>query len=101
MGKNIFNCGAPGAGGIAKICNNLMFGIHLIGVSEGMLIGERLGMDPKTMVEVFDTCTSKCWSLNVNTPRPGIKENAASNNYDGGFGVSLIKKDLNLALDVA
>lgn len=49
MGKNVFHCGGPGTGEIAKICNNLILGINMISTSEGLSLGEKLGMDPKIL----------------------------------------------------
>ena len=49
MGKNTFHCGKPGSGEIAKLCNNLMLGINMLSAAEGLAIGEKLGMDAKTL----------------------------------------------------
>jgi 3-hydroxyisobutyrate dehydrogenase len=102
MGANIFHCGGPGTGQISKICNNLMLAIQMIAVSEGMALGEKLGMDPKVLSNIVSTSTGSCWSNNVYNPRPGVIEGVpSSNNYEGGFMVSLIKKDLSIVLDSA
>lgn len=102
MGANIFHCGAPGTGQTSKICNNLMLAIQMMAVSEGLVLGEKLGIDPSVLSSICSTSTGSCWSLNTYNPRPGILEGVpASNNYEGGFGVSLIKKDLSIVLDCA
>lgn len=102
MGKNIFHCGPYGTGQIAKICNNLALAIEMIGVSEGLALGEKLGINPKVLSSIMSTSTSSCWSLNSYNPKPGILEGVpSSNSYEGGFGVSLIKKDLSIVLDSA
>ncbi|CAI2375471.1 unnamed protein product [Moneuplotes crassus] len=102
MGSNIFHCGAPGTGQTSKICNNLMLAIEMIAVSEGIALGEKLGIDPAVLSKICSTSTSSCWSLNSYNPRPGILEGVpSSNNYEGGFGVSLVKKDLSIVLDSA
>lgn len=102
MGKNIFHCGAPGTGQTSKICNNLMLAIEMIAVSEGLALGEKLGIDPKVLSSIVGTSTGSCWSLTAYNPRPGVIENIpSSNNYEGGFGVSLMKKDLSIVLDAA
>lgn len=46
MGRNIVHCGIAGTGQVAKVCNNLVLGISMIAVSEGMNLGIRLGMEP-------------------------------------------------------
>ncbi len=43
MGRNIVHCGEVGTGQIAKICNNLLLGISMVGVSEAMALGDALG----------------------------------------------------------
>ena len=102
MGGNIFNCGVHGAGQTAKICNNLCLGLHMIAVSEGISLGEKLGMDPKILSDILSVSTGRCWSVDSYNPRPGIMENVpSSRNYSGGFGVSLIRKDLGISLDAA
>ena len=102
MGKRIFHCGGPGTGEIAKIANNLILGIQMIACSEGMALGEKLGIDPKTLMEILSVSTSSCWSITAANPRPGNIETApASKNYEGGFQVGLIRKDLALALECA
>jgi len=74
----------------------------MISVCEGLSLGEKLGIDPKVLSNIMSTSTGTCWSLTTYNPRPGILENVpSSNNYDGGFGVSLIKKDLSIVLDSA
>lgn len=102
MGTNIFHCGGPGTGQISKICNNLMLGIQMIAVSEGMALGEKLGMDPKVLANIVSTSTGSCWANNVYNPRPGVIEGVpSSKNYDGGFMVSLMRKDLGIVLESA
>lgn len=74
----------------------------MIAASEGLAMGEKLGIDPKILFEVLSVSTSSCWSINTTNPRPGnIPTAPASKNYEGGFQTGLIKKDLALAMDVA
>jgi 3-hydroxyisobutyrate dehydrogenase len=102
MGKKIFNCGGPGNGEIAKIANNMILGVQMCAVSEGLVLGERLGIDPKILSEILGVSTSSCWSVTTTNPRPDINPNApASRNYEGGFQTALIRKDLALALEIA
>lgn len=102
MGKNIFHCGGPGTGEIAKLSNNLILGISMIAASEGMALGEKLGIDPKVLQSILAVSTARNWCIDTYNPRPGVLEGVpASRNYENGFGVSLVKKDLALALEVA
>jgi len=102
MGKNIVHCGAAGNGQVAKICNNLLLGISMIGVSESMNLGVKLGIDPKLLAGIINTSSGRCWSSDTYNPVPGVMPSVpASRNYDGGFGVDLMKKDLALAVGVS
>ncbi|GAB5094751.1 3-hydroxyisobutyrate dehydrogenase [Caballeronia sp. HLA56] len=102
MGKNMVRCGETGTGQIAKICNNLLLGISMIGVAEAMKLGETLGIDPSKLASIVNTSTGRCWSSDTCNPYPGIVETApASRGYSGGFGADLMLKDLGLAVDAA
>lgn len=100
MGKNVFHCGGPGTGEIAKICNNLILGINMIATSEGLSLGEKLGINPKVLSNILAVSTGRSWVVDSYNPRPGVLENVpASRDYNGGFQVSLIRKDLSIALE--
>ena len=102
MGKNVVHCGAAGTGQVAKICNNMLLAISMIGVSEAMNLGASLGIDPKLLANIINTSSGRCWSSDTYNPFPGvIKNSAASRGYTGGFGVDLMLKDLGLAMDAA
>lgn len=102
MGGNIVHCGANGAGQSAKLCNNLAMAISMIGTSEALNMGEKLGLDPKILAGIMNTSTSRCWSSDSYNPYPGVLEGVpASNDYEGGFGSSLMLKDLGLATAAA
>ena len=111
MGAKVFHCGTDdGSGQIAKICNNLILGISMGAVSEGMNLGIKLGMDPQKLADVVNESSGRCWSSDQYNPCPGVTlldENGnpkgipSKNNYNGGFVVDLMRKDLNLALDAA
>jgi 3-hydroxyisobutyrate dehydrogenase len=102
MGKNIVHCGEVGTGQIAKICNNLVLGITMAGVSEAMSLGVALGIDPNTLAGIINTSTGRCWSSDTYNPYPGVIPTApASKGYAGGFGTDLMLKDLGLATDAA
>lgn len=102
MGKNIVHCGELGTGQIAKMCNNLLLGISMIGVSEAMALGNSLGIDAQVLAGVINSSTGRCWSSEIYNPWPGIVETApASRGYTGGFSAELMLKDLGLATDAA
>ncbi len=102
MGKNIVHCGAAGNGQVAKVANNMLLGISMIGVAEAMGLGVALGMDAKTLAGVINTSSGRCWSSDTYNPFPGVLDNVpASRGYSGGFGSDLMLKDLGLATEAA
>lgn len=102
MGKNVVLCGAAGSGEVAKLCNNLALAISMIGTSEALVLGKKLGMDPAKLSQVMNTSTSRCWSSDSYNPCPGVMPNVpSSRGYTGGFLSMLMSKDLGLAMDAA
>ncbi|KAK3106391.1 hypothetical protein FSP39_019036 [Pinctada imbricata] len=102
MGKNVVHCGAVGTGQAAKICNNMLLAISMIGTSEAMNLGISLGLDPKLLASILNTSSGRCWSSDTYNPCPGVLENVpSSNDYKGGFGTALMTKDLGLAKNAA
>ncbi|EGH46911.1 3-hydroxyisobutyrate dehydrogenase, partial [Pseudomonas syringae pv. pisi str. 1704B] len=102
MGRNIVHCGDVGTGQIAKICNNMLLAISMIGVAESMALGNALGIDTEVLAGIINTSTGRCWSSEAYNPWPGIVETApASRGYSGGFGAELMLKDLGLATEAA
>ncbi len=102
MGKNIIYCGGAGNGQVAKVANNMLLGISMIGTAEAMSLGVSLGMDPKVLAGIINASSGRCWSSDTYNPYPGVLENVpASRGYTGGFGSDLMLKDLGLATEAA
>ncbi|GAB3481977.1 3-hydroxyisobutyrate dehydrogenase [Azotobacter salinestris] len=102
MGRNIVHCGAAGNGQVAKVANNLLLGISMIGVAEAMSLGVALGMDPKVLAGILNSSSGRCWSSDTYNPFPGVMDNVpAARGYTGGFGTDLMLKDLGLASEAA
>ncbi|XP_074197021.1 3-hydroxyisobutyrate dehydrogenase, mitochondrial isoform X2 [Rhinolophus sinicus] len=102
MGSNVVYCGAVGTGQAAKICNNMLLAISMIGTAEAMNLGIRLGLDPKLLAKILNMSSGRCWSSDTYNPVPGVMDGVPSaNNYQGGFGTTLMAKDLGLAQDSA
>ena len=98
MGKNIFYAGGNGAGQVAKMCNNMLLAIHMIGTSEALELGAKHGLDPKVLSEIMKNSSGDNWSLQKYNPYPQVMDaSPASRDYQGGFGVKLMVKDLGLA----
>ena len=102
MGRRVLVCGGQGAGLSAKLANNYLLAINNIATAEAMNLGIRWGLDPKVLAGVINASTGKCWPSEVNNPVAGVVETApASRDYAGGFGISLMRKDLKLAMMAA
>jgi 3-hydroxyisobutyrate dehydrogenase len=102
MGKRVIHCGDAGAGQAAKICNNMILGISMIGVSEAFVLAEKLGLSHQALFDVASTSSGQCWSLTSYCPVPGPVPAAPSNNdYKAGFASALMLKDLKLAQEAA
>ena len=98
MGKNIVHCGGSGNGQVAKVANNMLLAISMIGTAEAMSLGVALGMDPKILASIINTSSGRCWSAEVYNPYPGVVDTApAARGYSGGFGADLMLKDVGLA----
>jgi len=102
MGKRIVHCGEAGAGQAAKICNNMILGISMIGVAEAFVLAERLGLSHQALFDVASTSSGQCWSLTTYCPVPGpVPTSPANNDYKPGFASALMLKDLRLAQEAA
>ncbi|ABS64507.1 3-hydroxyisobutyrate dehydrogenase [Parvibaculum lavamentivorans DS-1] len=102
MGKNIFHAGAAGNGQVAKVCNNMILGISMIGVSEAFVLGEKLGLDAQTLFDISSTASGQCWSMTSYCPVPGpVPASPANRNYKPGFSAAMMLKDLRLAQDAS
>ncbi|KAL9078809.1 MAG: hypothetical protein Q9157_002292 [Trypethelium eluteriae] len=102
MGKRVLHMGEQGAGLKGKLANNYLLGLNNIATCEAMNMGIKWGLDPKKLAELINTSTGRCWPSEVNNPVPYVVQNSpASRGYDGGFGTSLMRKDMKLALQAA
>ena len=102
MGKKIVHCGDAGAGQAAKICNNMILGISMIGVSEAFALAEKLGLSHQALFDVASTSSGQCWSLTSYCPVPGpVPASPANNDYKPGFAAALMLKDLRLSQEAA
>ena len=102
MGKAVIHAGASGAGQAAKICNNMLLGIQMIGTCEAFAMAEKLGLDLQKFYDISSVSSGQCWSMTSYCPVPGIGPSSpADNGYQGGFASALMLKDLGLAMDAA
>ena len=98
MGKTVIHAGGPGNGQAAKICNNMILGISMIGVSEAFALGEKLGLSHQTLFDIASKSSGQCWSLTSYCPVPGpVPASPANRAYAAGFTAAMMLKDLKLA----
>ncbi|MEI9992176.1 MAG: 3-hydroxyisobutyrate dehydrogenase [Rhizomicrobium sp.] len=98
MGKRIVHAGGAGAGQAAKICNNMLLAISMIGTCEAFALGEKLGLEHQKLYDIMSAASGQSWSLTTYCPVPGPVPTAPSNrDYTGGFATALMLKDLKLA----
>ncbi len=102
IGKAVIHAGGPGTGQAAKICNNMLLAIHMIGTCEAFAMAQKLGLDPQTFYDISSASSGQCWSMTSYCPVPGVGPvTPADNGYQGGFAAGLMLKDLKLAMEAA
>jgi len=100
MGRNIVLAGGPGAGQAAKVCNNLILAITMLGVSEAFALADKLGLSAQAMFDISSTSSGQCWALTSYCPVPGpVPASPANREYQAGFATDLMLKDVSLAVD--
>lgn len=100
MGRAIVLAGPAGAGQAAKVCNNLILGISMAGVAEAFALAAKLGLDPQALFDISSKSSGQCWSLTSYCPVPGpVPSSPANRDYEAGFAVELMLKDLTLATE--
>jgi len=102
MGQKAVHCGPAGNGQAAKICNNMILGITMIGTCEAFALADKLGLDRQAMFDVVSTSSGYSWTMNAYCPAPGIgPQSPADNDYQPGFAAELMLKDLRLSQQAA
>ncbi|PHR54584.1 MAG: 3-hydroxyisobutyrate dehydrogenase [Robiginitomaculum sp.] len=102
MGKNIFHAGDAGNGQVAKVCNNMLLGITMVGTCEAFALAEKLGLDAQTFYDISSTASGQSWSMTAYCPAPGpVPTSPANNDYAAGFTAAMMLKDMRLAQQAA
>ena len=102
MSRVTIHAGDPGAGQAAKICNNMLLGISMLGTCEAFALAEKLGLAADRFFEIASKSSGQCWSISTYCPVPGVgPQTPADRNYEGGFATTMMLKDLKLAQDAA
>lgn len=102
MGSRVVHLGPQGSGLSGKLANNYLLALNNIATCEAMSLGIKCGLDARALADMINSATGRCWPSEVNNPVPGVVDGApAGREYEGGFGISLMRKDLGLALESA
>jgi 3-hydroxyisobutyrate dehydrogenase len=102
MARVVIRAGEHGAGQAAKICNNMLLAISMIGTCEAFALAEKLGLDADRFFEIASKSSGQCWSLTTYAPWPGVgPQTPADRKYEGGFAAAMMLKDLKLAQEAA
>ena len=102
MGKSIVHAGGPGHGQAAKLCNQMMLGISMLGVAEAFVLAEKVGLDTKKLFDIVAASSGQSFAMTGYCPVPGLSPTAASNNgFKPGFTTAMMLKDLRLAQQAA
>ena len=102
MGGRVIHCGGAGSGQAAKICNNMILGISMIGTCEAFILADKLGLDRQSLFDVVSTSSGQSWSMTSYCPAPGIgPQSPSDNDYKPGFSTDLMLKDLRLSQQAA
>lgn len=102
MGKAVIHAGGAGNGQAAKICNNMLLGATMVATCEAFAMAQKIGLDPQTFFDISSVSSGQSWSMTSYCPLPGVgPQTPADNDYQGGFAVALMLKDLKLAAEAA
>ncbi len=95
LGSNVVHVGGIGMGQTVKLCNQIICGLNILAVCEGLAFGAKAGVDLGKMLEVVSKGAARSWMLENLAPR------MLEGNLEPGFMVRLQQKDLRLALSAA
>ncbi len=102
MGKAVIRAGEAGAGQAAKLCNNMLLAITMIGTCEAFALADKLGLKDQVFFDIASKASGQNWSMTSYCPVPGpVPTSPANNDYQPGFASALMLKDLSLAMQAA
>lgn len=93
MGQNIVHVGGPGAGQVAKVCNQIIAAGTMAAMSEALVLAAKAGADVERVIEAIRGGAARCWALEVRAPQILRRE------LEPGFKAYMQYKDLNIVLD--
>lgn len=91
----IVHCGGPGAGQQTKMCNQLAIAGVLQGLSEALHFAKRSGLDLDRVFEAISGGAAQSWQMDNRW------KTMAADQFDFGFAIDWMRKDLGLAIEEA
>jgi len=96
IGKKIVHCGPSGTGQGAKLVNQALVAVHTVAAFEALLVGRKLGLDLDTLVSILRSSSGGDWMLENH-----LRIKALAGDFEPGFALDLLFKDLRLFLQTA
>ena len=96
FGEKIFHVGDHGAGHLVKSLNNLLSATTLASAAEAVILAQKAGVAPETLLEVINAGNGRSYSTEVKFPNFILNRS-----FDDGFALGLMVKDLKIALETA
>ncbi len=96
MGKAIIETGMLGSGHAMKALNNYVSAAGLLAACEALKVGADFGIAPEKIVAVLNASTGK-----NNSTENKLMQFIVSGSFKSGFSLGLMKKDINIATDLA
>ena len=95
MGERLFETGPLGCGHAMKALNNYVAAACFAATAEAILIGERFGLDPATIVDIMNVSTGRNFQTET-----AMKDQVLNQRFASGFSVGLLAKDVKIAADL-
>ena len=95
-GKNVFRCGSLGCGHAMKCLNNYLSAVGLTAANEALVIGQKFGLDPATMIDIINVSSGR-----NNSTETKYHQRVLPRTYGSGFSAALMAKDVGIASGLA
>jgi len=93
--KSVKLLGESGAGQLTKMCNQIAIAGLVQGLSESVHFAEQAGLNPKHVIDVISKGAAQSWQME------NRHETMIAGEYEHGFAVDWMRKDLGICLDEA
>lgn len=95
-GKNVFRCGSLGCGHAMKCLNNYLSAVGLTAANEALVVGQKFGLDPATMIDIINVSSGR-----NNSTETKYHQRVLPRTYGSGFSAALMAKDIGIASGLA